>query len=98
MKLKESGNICYRAVDSKGNTLDFLLTAHRDTQAAKRFLRKVLKAAHTQEPRVINLDKNPAYPKAIKQLKGKKELFKQVELRLNKYLNNRIEQDHRFIK
>jgi transposase-like protein len=75
-----------------------LLTAHRDAQAAKRFLRKVLKALHTQEPRVINVDKNPAYPKAIDRLKGKKELSKQVELRLNKYLNNRIEQNHRFIK
>ncbi len=63
-----------------------------------RFLRKVLKAAHTQEPRVINVDKSPAYPKAIEQLKHKKELSKQVELRLNKYHYNRIEQDHRFIK
>ena len=87
-----------RAVDSKGNTLDFLLTAKRDSQAAKRFLRKVLKAVHTQEPRVINVDKNPACPKAVEQLKGKRELSKQVKLRLNKYLNNRVEQDHRFIK
>lgn len=88
----------YRAVDSKGNTLDFLLTAKRDAQAAKRFLCKVLKAVHTQEPRVINVDKNPAYPKAVEQLKNKKQLSKPVELRQNKYLNNRIEQDHRFIK
>ena len=54
-----------RAVDSKGNTFDFLLTARRDAQAAKRFLRKALKVDHTQEPRVINVDKNPAYPNAI---------------------------------
>jgi len=47
---------------------------------------------------VINLDKNAAYSKAIDELKAKKELSKQVELRQNKYLNNRIEQDHRFIK
>jgi len=88
----------YRAVDSKGNTLDFLLTAHRDAQAAKRFLRKALRAAHNQEPRVINVDKNAAYPKAIDELKEKEELQELVELRQNKYLNNLVEQDHRAIK
>ena len=98
IEVKGEWKCLYRAVDSQGNTLDFLLTAHRDAQAANRFLRKVLKAAHTQEPRVINVDKSPAYPKAIEQLKDKKELSKQVELRLNKYHYNRIEQDHRFIK
>jgi len=75
----------YRAVDSSGNTLDFLLTAKRNAQAAKRFFRKVLSAVHTQEPRVINVDtvdigrgtpapnnlKNAAYPKAIDELKEK---------------------------
>ncbi len=54
----------YRAVDSLGKTIDFLLTAHRDASAAKRFLRKALKAVRDQEPRVINVDKNAAYPKA----------------------------------
>jgi len=44
-----------------------------------------LKAVHNQEPRVINLDKNAAYSKAIDELKAKKELSKQVELRQNKY-------------
>jgi len=98
IQVKGEWKYLYRAVDSRGDTLDFLLTAHRDATAAKRFLRKALKATHTQEPRVINVDKNPAYPKAIEQLKGKKELSRPVELRQNKYLNNRIEQDHRFIK
>jgi len=46
---------------------------------------------------VINVDKNTAYPKAIDELKAKKELSSDVELRQNKYLNNRIEQNHRFI-
>ncbi len=55
----------YRAVDSQGKTIDFLLTAHRDAEAAKRFLSKALKAIHNQETRVINVDKNAAYPKAI---------------------------------
>lgn len=57
-----------------------------------------MKAVHTQEPRVINVDKNAAYPKAIDELKEKEELSEQVELRQNKYLNNLVEQDHRFIK
>ncbi len=47
----------YRAVDSTGNTLDFLLTAKRDALAAKRLLRKTLKAVHTSTPRVITVDK-----------------------------------------
>ena len=88
----------YRAVDSDENTLDFLLSAKRDAQAAKRFFRKALNAVHTPLPRVINVDKNAAYPKAIDQLKADKELSKEVELRQNKYLNNRVEQDHRFLK
>jgi len=88
----------YRAVDSTGQTLDFLLTAHRDAKAAKRFLSKALRAVHNQEPRVINVDKNAAYPKAVDELKEKAELSEKVELRQNKDLNNRIEQDHRFIK
>jgi len=98
IEVKGEWKYLYRAVDSSGNTLDFLLTAKRDAQAAKRFFRKALKANHTEEPRVINVDKNAAYPKAIDELKAKKELSKRVELRQNKYLNNKVEQDHRFIK
>ena len=88
----------YRAVDSTGNTLDFLLSAKRDTKAAKRFFRKTLRAIHTQTPRVITVDKNPAYPKAIKELKAAKKLPEKVKLRQIKYLNNIVEQDHRGIK
>lgn len=88
----------YRAVDSQGNTLDFLLSAKQDAKAAKRFFRKTLKALHTQIPRVITVDKNPAYPKAIKELKAAKKLPESVKLRQIKYLNNIVEQDHRAIK
>ena len=98
IEVKGEWKYLYRAVDSKGNTLNFLLTAHRDATAAKRFFRKAISADHNQEPRVINVDKNAAYPKAIDELKANKELSELVELRQNKYLNNRIEQDHRFIK
>lgn len=98
IKIKGKDRYLYRAVDSQGKTIDFLVTAHRDAQAAKRFLRKALKAVHNQEPRVINVDKNAAYPKAMNKLKEEKELLEKVKLRQNKYLNNRIEQDQRFIK
>lgn len=88
-----------RAVDSVGNTKDFLLTAKRDTKAAKRFLRKTtLKAVDTSTPRVITVDKNPAYPKALKELKSAKKLPEIVKLRQLNYLNNLVEQDHRGIK
>ncbi len=85
-------------MDSEGNTLDFLLRAKRDATAAKRFLRKTLNASHTQSPRVINVDKNAAYPAAVAHLKADAQLPETTELRQVKYLNNRVEQDHRFIK
>ena len=98
IKVKGKDKYLYRAVDSQGNTLDFLLTAKRDAKAAKRFFRKTLKAVHTSTPRVITVDKNPAYPKAIKELKAAKKLPEIVKLRQIKYLNNIVEQDHRGIK
>ncbi len=52
----------------------------------------------TSAPRVINVDKNAAYPKAMADLKAMGVLPEGVELRQVKYLNNLIEQDHRFIK
>jgi transposase-like protein len=50
VKVKKKWKYLYRAVDSQGKTIDFLLTARRDTEAAKRFLLKALKATHVQEP------------------------------------------------
>jgi len=67
---------------------DFLLSAKRDAAAAERFLRKTLTAAHTQAPRVLNVDKNAAYPPAVDALKADKQLPKTTELRQVKYLNN----------
>ena len=49
-------------------------------------------------PRVITVDKNAASPKAIAELKAAGRLSESVELRQVKYLNNLIEQDHRFLK
>ena len=70
--------------------------ANRDRRAAYRFLKKILKKENS--PKVINTDKNAAYPIAINQLKQEKSLQQTTALRRDKYLNNIIEQDHRFIK
>jgi IS6 family transposase len=88
----------YRAVDSQGNTLEFLLSPTRDAQAAKRFFSKALAASHSSTPRVVTVDKNAAYPKAFKELKAEGKMPERCELRQSKYLNNVVEQDHRFVK
>jgi IS6 family transposase len=98
IKVKGSDRYLYRAVDSTGQTIDFLLTAKRDTAAAKRFLRNAIEASGNAMPRVMNVDKNPAYPAAVDALKADGIIPRRVELRQCKYLNNRIEQDHRTIK
>lgn len=98
IQVKGEWKYLYRAVDSTGNTLDFMLSARRDGKAAARFFRKVLKAQHTQAPRVITVDQNAAYPVAIETLKDDETLAAETELRQSKYLNNVIEQDHRNIK
>jgi transposase-like protein len=123
IKVKKVWMYLYRAVDSKGNTLEFLLSQTRDAESAKRFFVKALASTArsvsqacpvaeqvvppttstdttiiTSTPRVMNVDKNAAYPKAIADLKAAGILPASVELRQVKYLNNLIEQDHRFIK
>ncbi len=49
-------------------------------------------------PRVINVDKNPAFPPAVEALKTEGILARRVRLRQCKYLNNVVEQDHRTVK
>jgi transposase-like protein len=63
-------------------------SAKRDGKAAACFFRKVLKAQHTQTPRVITVDKNAAYPVAIDPLKADETLAAETELRQSKYLKN----------
>ena len=98
IKVKGEWKYLYRAVDSDGNTLDFMVSAKRDQKAAKRFFDKVLKCQCNQKPRVINVDKNAAYPPAFEQRKEEKALSQECELRQVKYLNNMIEHDHRRVK
>ena len=85
-------------MDSIGQTIDFLLTATRDAAGAKRFLRKAFQSAGNPSPRVVNVDKNPAYPAAVEALKAEGALPSRVRLRQCKYLNNIVEQDHRTVK
>ena len=98
IKVKKEWMYLYRAVDSQGYTLDFFFSPTRNAEAATCFFRKTFAASHTTEPRVINVDKNAAYPKAFAELKAEGHIPEHCELRQVKYLNNRIEQDHRFIK
>ena len=78
----------HRAVDSRGQTIDFLLSAQR----------KALRQPHTVNPRTITVDKNPAYPRAVRDLKRSGQLWRFSRLRQRKYLNTIVEQDHRCIK
>ncbi len=98
IKVKGVWTYLYRAVDSLGQTIDFLLSARRDAAAAKRFFRKALAQPHTVNPRTITVDKNPAYPRAVADMKRAGELWRFSRLRQCKYLNNIVEQDHRRIK
>ena len=97
-KVKGEDKYLYRAVDSVGQTIDFLLTARRDAASAQRFLRKALAASGNAVPRVLNVDKNPAYPAAVERLKADGALPRRVRLRQCKYLYNIVEQDHRTVK
>jgi transposase, IS6 family len=65
IKIKKQWYYLYRAIDSSGATLDFMLSATRDADAAERFFRQVLQASHTRTPRVITVDKHAAYPPAF---------------------------------
>src|SRR3954469_19635360 len=98
IKVKGQDRYLYRAVDSAGQTIDFLLTAKRDADSAKRFFRKVFRAEGNRMARVINVDKNPAYPAAVRALKAEGTLLRRVRLRQCRYLNNVVEQDHRLVK
>ncbi|RLA53886.1 MAG: IS6 family transposase [Gammaproteobacteria bacterium] len=94
IKIKGDWKYLYRAVDKNGNTIDFLLTAKRDTKAVRRFLNKAI--GSNGKPSLINIDKSGANTAGIKQYNTDEN--KRVKIRQCKYLNNIVEQDHRFIK
>lgn len=92
--IKVSGKWCYlyRAIDRDGNLVDSMLSEHRDMESAKRFFERA-KEVVGHKPTRVTTDGHDAYPRAIRRVLGRK-----VEHRANKYLNNRLEQDHRGIK
>jgi len=98
IKVGKSCKYLYRAVDSTGNTIEFMLSAKRDVPAAKRFFKKMMRADHRRLPFTISVDKNAAYPEAFTSSQDENVLPHDCKLRRVKYLNNIIEQDHRFIK
>src|SRR5437588_4299784 len=98
--VRVKGRWCYlyRAIDSAGATIDFLLSAFRDADAAKRLFRKALSDRSHPQPRVINTDLAPIYGAAIPAIKKEGTLRRRCRHRPVQYLNNNIEQDHRAIK
>ena len=89
----------YRALDKLGNTIDFYLSAARNTKAAKRFLGKALRGLKEwEQPEVLNTDKAQTYAAAIAELKTEGKCPKERWHRQVKYLNNVIEADHGKLK
>jgi len=92
--IKVSGRWRYlcRVIDRDGNLLDSMPSEHRDRHAARRFLRRLFDGTG-KRPFRVTIDKHPAYTRAIRWTVGRKVLHHH-----NRYLNNRIEQNHRPIK
>jgi transposase-like protein len=97
VKIKGNWTYLYRAVDSEGKTVDFLLRAKRDVAAAKAFFQRALKT-QGRMPRAITLDGYQASHRAAREFLGEHWHGERTDLRSSKYLNNLIEQDHRSVK
>ncbi len=87
--IRMQGEVHYlwRAVDQDGHVLDILVQSRRNTKAAKRFFRKLLRGLQ-YVPRVIVTDKLRSYATA------KRDILPGVEHRQSRYLNNRAEVSH----
>ena len=98
--IKVKGRWCYlyRAIDSAGATIDFLLSAQRDGDAAKRLFRNALSDPSHPQPRIVNTDLAPTYGSALLAMKKEGLLRQRCRHRPVQYLNNILEQDHRAIK
>src|SRR5882724_7094659 len=94
IKIKGQWYDLYRAVDKTGQTIDFLLTEHRDQEAALRFLKKAIRRHGV--PEKITIDGSEANEAAIKRYN--EEHGTAIIIRQIKYLNNLVEQDHRAVK
>jgi IS6 family transposase len=98
VKVGKTYKYLYRAVDKEGQTIEFMLSAKRDVCAAKRFFKKMMREEHRRLPFSISVDKNAAYPEAFGTSQAERIVPRDCKLRRVKYLNNVIEQDHRFVK
>jgi putative transposase len=96
IKIKGKWLYLYRAVDSYGNTIEFLLRKHRDSVAAKAFFRKAFR--NNGIPDKVTIDKSGSNTCALNDFNKSRPEEQKIEIHQNKYLNNIIEQDHRFIK
>jgi transposase-like protein len=94
MKVKGQWRALSRAVDKQGQTIDFLLTEHRDEEAALRLLTKAIRRHGV--PEKITIDGSAANEAAIKSYN--EEHGTAIVIRKTKYLNNIVEQDHRAVK
>jgi transposase-like protein len=93
IKIKGQWKYLYRAVDQEGQTIDFLLTAHRDKKAARRFFKKALRPQGL--PEKVTIDQSGAHTAALDALQ--EETGAAIEVRQIKSLNNLVEQDHRAV-
>jgi len=99
--IKEKGNwtYLYRAVDKFGKTLDFMLSERRNEPTATLLFSKAL--SNNGIPEKIVIDKSGANTAGIR---GTNKILKRFGCQVpittirSKYLNNIVEQDHRFIK
>jgi putative transposase len=96
VKVKGRWYYLYRVVDKFGNTIDFLLSKNRTKKAARKFFNKAIKSSGI--PKKITIDKSGANKTVIDSINKKLKKDQRIKSRQVKYLNNIVEQDHRFIK
>lgn len=94
IKVNGQWKYLYRAVDKEGATIDFLLRAKRDRVAASRFFEKAMR--QNGDPEKVTMDKSGANKAAMDAINKDRDVA--IEIRQVKYLNNIVEQDHRFVK
>ena len=88
----------YRAIDSAGATIDFVLSSLRDAATAKHLFRQALTDPSHPRPRVINTDRARRYGSAIARMKKEGLLQRRCRHRPVQSVNTIVEQDHRAIK
>ena len=99
IKVKGKWTYLYRAVDRDGQTLDFLLSERRDLSAARRFFKRAIGTNGVPDRIVIDMSgANLAGLQAVNVILKFTGNGSTIEVRQVKYLNNILEQDHRFIK